>query len=182
VRSGECVVLDVGTTPAAAATALVERRELTDVTVVTNSLTTALVLERAVPRFTVIVTGGTLRPMQHSLVAPFAGTILPMITADLAVIGCTGVDVERGVTNVNLPETEVKRLLAGTARRTVVVADGSKLGRAHIGVVCGIDAVDTLVTTAADESLVDELRASGVHVIVADAPSAPAERTAKETS
>jgi DeoR family transcriptional regulator, aga operon transcriptional repressor len=176
VRSGECVVLDVGTTPAAVAEALVARHDLTDVTVVTNSLTNALVLERAVPRFTVIVTGGTLRPMQHSLVAPFAGAILPMIAADLAVIGCTGVDVERGVTNVNLPETELKRLLVGSARRTVVVADGQKLGRTHIGVVCDLDDVDVLVTAAASESSVAGLRASGVDVVVADAGSTLSEQ------
>ncbi len=59
------------------ATALVARADLTDVTVVTNSLTTALALEPAVPRFTVVVTGGTLRPLQHSLVAPFMGGVLP---------------------------------------------------------------------------------------------------------
>jgi DeoR family transcriptional regulator of aga operon len=170
VRSGECVVLDVGTTTAAVAEALVLREDLTDVTVVTNSLTNALTLERAVPRFTVVVTGGTLRPLQHSLVAPFVGTVLPMIAADLAVIGCSGVSVEHGVTNVNLPEAEVKRLLAGAARRTVVVADGAKLGRSHIGVVGALDAVDVLVTAAADASDLEPLRAAGLRVVVADGP------------
>jgi DeoR family transcriptional regulator of aga operon len=170
VRSGECVVLDVGTTPAAVAEALVARRDLVDVTVVTNSLTNALTLERAVPRFTVIVTGGTLRPLQHSLVSPFVGTVLPMIAADVAIIGCTGVSAERGVTNVNLPETEVKRLLAATARRTVVVADGVKLGRSHIGVVGALDTVDVLVTAGVDGFDLTPIRAAGVEVLVADDP------------
>ncbi|WIB63274.1 DeoR/GlpR family DNA-binding transcription regulator [Curtobacterium sp. MCBD17_040] len=170
VRSGECVVLDVGTTPAAVAEELVARRDLADVTVVTNSLTNALVLERAVPRFTVVVTGGTLRPLQHSLVSPFVGTVLPMIAADLAIIGCTGVSVERGVTNVNLPETEVKRLLAGAARRTVVVADGAKLGRSHIGVVGALDSVDVLVTAGVRGFDLAPIRAAGVQVLVADDP------------
>ncbi|MFZ7087494.1 DeoR/GlpR family DNA-binding transcription regulator [Curtobacterium sp. RRHDQ10] len=168
VRSGECVVLDVGTTTAAVASALVARDDLADVTVVTNSLTNALLLERAVPRFTVVVTGGTLRPLQHSLVAPFVGTVLPMIAADIAVIGCSGVSVEHGVTNVNLPEAEVKRLLAASARRTVVVADGAKLGRSHIGVVGALDTVDVLVTAAADAADLLPLRATGLRVVVAD--------------
>jgi DeoR family transcriptional regulator of aga operon len=168
VRSGECVVLDVGTTPAAVAEALVAREDLVDVTVVTNSLTTALVLERAVPRFTVVVTGGTLRPLQHSLVAPFNGTVLPMIAADVVFLGGTGVDVEHGLTNVNLPETEAKRMLAATARRTVVVVDGSKFGRAHIGVVRGLDDIDVIVTAEAPSELVEHVRAAGVQVVVAD--------------
>ncbi|MBT1546925.1 DeoR/GlpR family DNA-binding transcription regulator [Curtobacterium aurantiacum] len=168
VRSGECVVLDVGTTPAAVAEALVARTELTGVTVVTNSLTTALTLERAVPRFTVIVTGGTLRPLQHSLVAPFNGAVLPMIAADLVFLGGTGLDVDHGLTNVNLPETEAKRMLAGTARRTVVVADGSKFGRAHIGVVRALEDIDVVVTAEADAAAVATIRAAGAEVIVAD--------------
>ena len=168
VRSGECVVLDVGTTPAAVAEALVAREDLVDVTVVTNSLTTALALERAVPRFTVVVTGGTLRPLQHSLVAPVNGTVLPMIIADVVFLGGTGVDVEHGLTNVNLPETEAKRMLAATARRTVVVVDGSKFGRAHIGVVRGLDDIDVIVTAEAPSELVEHVRAAGVQVVVAD--------------
>lgn len=168
VRSGECVVLDVGTTPAAVAEALVARTELTGVTVVTNSLTTALALERAVPRFTVIVTGGTLRPLQHSLVAPFNGAVLPMIAADLVFLGGTGLDVDHGLTNVNLPETEAKRMLAATARRTVVVADGSKFGRAHIGVVRALEDIDVVVTAGADADAVATIRAAGAQVIVAD--------------
>jgi DeoR family transcriptional regulator, aga operon transcriptional repressor len=168
VRSGQSVVLDVGTTPAAVATALVAREDLVDVTVVTNSLTTALVLEAAVPRFTVIVTGGTLRPLQHSLVAPFNGTVLSMIAADVVFLGGTGVDVVHGLTNVNLPETEAKRMLAAVARRTVVVADGSKFGRAHIGVVRALEDIDVVVTAGTTAEQVAPIRAAGVEVVVAD--------------
>ncbi|MFJ7288986.1 DeoR/GlpR family DNA-binding transcription regulator [Curtobacterium sp. AB451] len=171
VRSGQCVVLDVGTTPAAVATALVAREDLVDVTVVTNSLTTALVLEAAVPRFTVIVTGGTLRPLQHSLVAPFNGAVLPMIAADTVFLGGTGLDVAHGLTNVNLPETEAKRMLAATARRTVVVADGSKFGRAHLGVVRALEDIDVVVTAETTAEQVAPIRAAGVQVVVADEPA-----------
>jgi DeoR family transcriptional regulator, aga operon transcriptional repressor len=168
VRSGQCVVLDVGTTPAAVASALVAREDLVDVTVVTNSLTTALALEAAVPRFTVVVTGGTLRPLQHSLVAPFNNTLLPLIAADVVFLGGTGLDVAHGLTNVNLPETEAKRMLAATARRTVVVADGSKFGRAHIGVVRALEDIDVVVTAETTADAVAPIRAAGVEVVVAD--------------
>jgi len=168
VRSGQCVLLDVGTTPAAVASALVAREDLVDVTVVTNSLTTALALEAAVPRFTVVVTGGTLRPLQHSLVAPFNNTLLPMLAADVVFLGGTGLDVAHGLTNVNLPETEAKRMLAAAARRTVVVADGSKFGRAHIGVVRALEDIDVVVTAETTSDAVAPIRAAGVEVVVAD--------------
>jgi DeoR family transcriptional regulator of aga operon len=170
VRSGHCVVLDVGTTTTQIAEALLDRLDLIGVTIVTNSLTIALALEQAVPRFTVIVTGGTLRPLQHSLVNPLATTVLEGITADLAFIGCTGIDVTRGVTNVNLPETDLKRALAKTARRRFVVADGGKIGEAHLGVIGPLDSFEGLVTAGARESQVKALRAAGLAVLEADSP------------
>ncbi|GAA4673324.1 DeoR/GlpR family DNA-binding transcription regulator [Frondihabitans cladoniiphilus] len=169
VSSGQCVVLDVGTTSAQIAEALLARTDLVDVTVVTNGLTIALALERAVPRFTVIVTGGTLRPLQHSLVNPLAATVLESVTADLAFIGCTGVDVEHGVTNVNLPETDLKRVMARSARRSFIVADGGKMGEAHLGVIGPLASFDGLVTAGAAPRDVAALRGAGLVVIEADA-------------
>ena len=60
ISSGDCVYLDAGSTALAVAEALLARRELHDVIVVTSSLALALALEAGIPRLDVIVTGGTL--------------------------------------------------------------------------------------------------------------------------
>ena len=176
VRSGDCVVLDVGTTTTQIALALLDRHDLEGVVVVTNGLTIALALEQAVPRFTVIVSGGTLRPLQHSLVNPLATSVFSSITADVAFIGCTGVHPEHGVTNVNLPETDLKRLMTTTARRSYIVADGSKLGEAHLGVIGPLDRFEALLTADADAEHVEALRAAGLDVVdvAQPAPDLPA--------
>lgn len=168
VESGSSVLLDVGTTTAAIARALADRDELEDVTVITNGLTIALELERAIPRLQVVVTGGTLRPLQHSLVEPLASALLERVHADLAFIGCTGVDPTGGVTNVNLPEADLKRVMVATSGRALVVADGSKLGRTHVGRIAAIDEVSGLLTgESADAEHVRALRAAGLPVTVA---------------
>ncbi|MBB2958379.1 DeoR/GlpR family DNA-binding transcription regulator [Pseudoclavibacter helvolus] len=165
VTSGSSVLLDVGTTTTAVAEALLARDDLDDVVIITNGLSIALALESAIPRFTVVVTGGTLRPLQHSLVAPYASAMLEQIHTDLAIIGCTGVQVGAGVTNVNLPESELKRAMLRTADRSVVVADASKLGRAHVGVIGGLDEFESVITgTEADAAEVAALRAAGCDV------------------
>lgn len=167
VASGQSVILDVGSTALAVARALVARTDLTDVVVITNGLSIALELEAAIPRFTVIVTGGSLRPLQHSLVEPLAATVLRQVHADLAFIGCNGVDAERGVSNINLPEAGVKSLMLAAAERAVVIADGSKLGRTHLGHVGPVSAFDTLVTdAAAGEAEVARLREAGLTVLM----------------
>lgn len=168
VTTGDTLILDVGTTTTAVAHALAARDDLTDVTVFTSSLTIAMALERAHPRFTVVVTGGTLRPKQHSLVEPLAGLVLGSIHAGTVFLGCNGVDVEAGITNVNLPETEIKRLMVTASQRRVVVAEGGKLGRVALANVCSLDDIDLLVTDAgADPQQVAVLCETGLDVELA---------------
>jgi len=164
VRSGDSVFLDVGSTALAVAHALVERRDLHDLTVVTNGLSIALALEPALPRFSVIVTGGTLRPLQHSLVNPYASQLIDSLRVDLAIIGCNGVDVSAGVTNVNLPETEVKRQVMRQSGRCILVADGSKLGVTELGVVGALSEFDCLVTSGATGEAIEALTNAGLRV------------------
>ncbi|RFA17918.1 DeoR/GlpR family DNA-binding transcription regulator [Subtercola boreus] len=173
VKSGQSVLLDVGSTSLAVAVALVARPELTDVVVITNGLSIALALEPAIGPFTVIVTGGTLRPRQHSLVEPLATSMLRSLHADLAFIGCNGVDSTVGVTNVNLPEAQVKRLMLESATRSVVIADRSKLGQVHLGTVGTLAEFDALVTGPgpAPDALTDGFRDAGL-IVVTDRESA----------
>ena len=95
IHDGESVIVDVGTTALAAARALVARTELQDVVVFTNGLKTALELEPAIPRITVVVLGGTLRPLQHSLVEPLATHVLEQIAVGTVLLGCNGIHPTR---------------------------------------------------------------------------------------
>lgn len=132
VSDGDTVILDVGTTVMEVARHLVRYK---NITVVTNALNIAAFLENY-PEISVIVTGGHLRSTQHSLVNPFADLVLEKIYADLAFIGANGVEVEYGVTNVNIPEAEMKIGFIKASRRRILVADSSKIGniaRAKVG-------------------------------------------------
>ncbi len=165
VRSGDTVIIDVGSTTTELAKALA--RDLTDVVVVTNALNIALALENH-PGVTVVVTGGTLRPLQHSLVAPFASLLLREVNADIAFIGCNGVDPEKGFTNTNLDEAEVKHAMIAAARRVIFLCDHSKLLNVATARVAPLNQADILVTD--DEAAPDavrRLRKAGIEVMVA---------------
>jgi DeoR/GlpR family transcriptional regulator of sugar metabolism len=171
VASGMSVLLDVGTTAACVARELLRRDDLHDVTIITNGLAIALSLEPALPRLQVIVTGGTLRPLQHSLVAPLGGLLLGQIRADLALIGCNGVDAAAGITNVNLPEADVKRAMIAAASEVAVIADGSKIGRSRLGKIASVGEVDTIITdpSAPIAALEEIIALDGPRVVVAGA-------------
>jgi DeoR family transcriptional regulator of aga operon len=168
VHDGEALLIDVGTTAAAAARALSDRADLDNVLVFTNGLKTALELEPAHPRITVVLLGGTLRPLQHSLVDPLATVILDQIRVDTLFLGCNGIDPAGGITNINLPEAEVNRRMIRVAGRTIVLADGSKFGTVELAQLCPIADVDMVITgKSADPAAVEALREVGCEVQVA---------------
>ena len=176
VGSGTSVLLDVGSTTLAVAHALVdraERGELDELVVVTNGLAIALALEPAVPRITVVLTGGTLRPLQHSLVDPGASAALAELHVDLAILGCNGVDAEGRITNLNLAEAEVKRAMLAASAAQLVVADAAKLGVRHLGTIGVAGGATTLVTagawTDAAAAVASGVAGLGARVVRADA-------------
>lgn len=162
ISANDTIILDVGTT----VTEVAKRMHQVDgkLTVLTNGLNIATILESN-PNITTIVTGGTLRAQQHSLVNPFATLILDKIHADMAFIGVSGISSQYGVTNVNIAETEIKSLFLKAARRRVVLADASKIAKVTLTKVAEIEAIDLLITDKrADPKEVDRLREKGLEI------------------
>jgi DeoR/GlpR family transcriptional regulator of sugar metabolism len=144
VSEGDTVVLDVGTTTLELARALRGRRGLT---VVTPSLPIAVELGNE-PGIRVIVTGGTVRSGELSLTGGFAEEVLRQLNCDLAVLGVAGISARVGISDYNPDDVRVKRVILSSARRVVVLADASKLGKIGFSTIAGLEELDTLVTDA----------------------------------
>ncbi|MEV4945350.1 DeoR/GlpR family DNA-binding transcription regulator [Streptomyces sp. NPDC053755] len=116
-------------------------------TVVTNALNIAS--ELAVrPQFKIVVTGGVARPQTYELVGPLTQGVLDQVVLDVAVLGVDGIDPRLGVMTHHEDEAGVSRLLAERARRVILAADSSKMGRRAFARICGLDTIDVLVTDA----------------------------------
>ena len=166
VKNGETLFVDVGSTTTEFARAL--SPDLRDLVVVTNALNIALMLEEH-PGIRVIVTGGTLRALQHSLVNPFGTRILEELYADKAFLGANGIHPEAGVTNANVAEAEIKRLMIAHAKAAYVLADRSKLLRVATARIARLDEVTALITDrGADPEAVRAIEAAGLPVLLAD--------------
>jgi DeoR family transcriptional regulator, aga operon transcriptional repressor len=168
VDSGDSIVIDAGTTTTFLARALVARRELTDLVVFTNSTSAAHELEPAIPRFSVVLSGGTLRPLQHSLVDPMGGRIIETIHADTAFLSCSGIHPDTGVTNINIPEAEMKARMLKATSRHILLADPTKFGRTDLAPVCSLREIDLLITTGPETALLAQLRKRGLQIDLAD--------------
>jgi DeoR family transcriptional regulator of aga operon len=94
--------------------------------------------------------------------------ILDQIRVNTLMLGCNGVDPGGGVTNMNLPEAEVKKRMIRAAGRSIVLADGSKIGAVELAHLCPIDDVGMVITgESADTAVVEALRDSGCEVQIA---------------
>lgn len=168
LSNGDSVILDAGTTAMAVANAIADRVELADVTVFTAGINVALALERAVPRIDVVVTGGTLRPQQHSLVGPMSAAALSGIRATFAFIGCNGLDPGMGVMAMSLPDAALKRAIAAAAHRVSVITDSSKFSQTSLVRACSFEEIDQIVTAGEPEpTALALIREQGIDVVVA---------------
>jgi DeoR family transcriptional regulator of aga operon len=174
IAPGEVVGLNGGTTTTEVARALAGRPEAAErsesgraLTIVTNALNIANELTVR-PQVKIVLTGGVARPQSYELIGPLASLVLAELALDVTVLGVDALDAAHGATAHHEGEASVNRLLAERARRVVVAADSSKLGRRAFARICGIEQLGTLVT---DEGIGPELTAAfeeaGVRVIVA---------------
>jgi DeoR/GlpR family transcriptional regulator of sugar metabolism len=167
IEPGMVVGISGGTTCGAMVRELANRR-LDNVTVVTNSVAIAHELALRTD-YRLVVTGGFMRPASMELVGPLPESIIPKINLDLAFLGVDGIATDTGVTIHNDLEARTNELLSRRARRRIVLADNSKLGRAAFAQICRLQDVHELITDAqAAPEQVAALRSTGLSVTLAE--------------
>jgi DeoR family fructose operon transcriptional repressor len=158
------ILLDAGTTTARLADILPTDRELV---VLTNALPIAMSLSVR-PNITVLLIGGKVRGRTQAAVDAWALQALADSYVDVAFIGTNGITTERGLTTPDTTESAVKRAMIRAARRTVVLADHTKVGQDHLSRFATLDEIDTLITDAGlDAQVAEEIRGQGPRVLLA---------------
>ena len=161
IGEGSAVGLTGGTTATEVSRVLAACSELT---IVTNALNIAS--ELAVrPNLTLVVPGGVARSKSYELVGPMAEASLNGLNLDVAFVGVDGIDAEAGLTTHQEAEAHANRVLIDRARRIIVVADSSKLGKVMFAQICAMDRVGELITdVGAPAAEVAALELAGVTV------------------
>lgn len=152
VKPGSAIGLTAGTTTWTLARHI---DDVADLTVVTNSMQVADVLQRR-PRSdrTVVLTGG-IRTPSDALVGPIAVGTLRSLHLDMVVLGVHGMHRAAGFTTPNLLEAETNRAFLAATPRLVVVADHTKWGVVGLSGIAELATADTLVT---DDRMPDKSR------------------------
>ena len=162
VADTETIFIDEGASTLAFAEALVPDKPMT---VVTSSLPVASKLSLH-EKLTVFILGGRVRGRTLGAVDDFATGMLSNFVLDAAILGTNGATKQYGLTCPDASVAAVKRAAIAASRRSIVLADRSKIGSDSSIKFADLHDIDALVTERkVAENLLQPFRKVGVNVI-----------------
>jgi DeoR/GlpR family transcriptional regulator of sugar metabolism len=164
IEDGDVLMIDSGSTTVHFAQRLAAAAPR--VTVLTNCLGVALALG-PVAGTRVVLCPGDYRVQEGGVFGPETAAFLQRFRATKAIIGASGLTAE-GPVELDSAATWVKRTMIERAARRFLLIDESKLGALSIEIVCPLDRIDALITSAVPPAALREtLDAAGIEVHVA---------------
>lgn len=163
IEDGDSIVLDTGTTTYELALLLKQRRDLT---VVTNDLKIALLLEQY-DGINVLVLGGILRRHFHSTVGDAGKKMLFELSVDKAFMGANSISATEGGSTPDISTAETKRAMISIASQVVLLCDSDKVNRRSFAKFAEPQQIDALVTDAMEAELREQFGQNDIEVILA---------------
>lgn len=142
IEDGDSIMLDSSSTSLMIARNL---KQFKNITVITNSVEVLIELAGS-KGVNVISTGGNLKVSSLSLVGKNAEKTLENFYVDKAIISCKGIHMEKGITESNEAEAEVKNRMRACAKTTILAIDSSKFDNISFVKVMALKKGDIVVT------------------------------------
>ncbi len=161
IKDNDTIFIDGGSTLLKLVQKLDERKNLT---VVTNSIMAAALLMESGHKL--ILTGGEFRAISRTLIGPLSAGVLKDIAVDIAFMGTLGFTVEDGMSTTDVNEAYTKTHAMERAKKVVLLADRTKLGRNSFA-KCAGGRLDILVTDGIDDEMRRKLEDNNINVIIA---------------
>jgi len=163
INDGDSIILDSGSTTQQIARQIKNKKELK---VITNGLNIAMELFGA-KDIQLIFLGGVIRHNSLSAVGHFAEDILAQLSADKLFLAVDACDVEFGLSNPNVEESQVNQAMARIAKEKILVADSSKFGKRSLSRIVPLSDIDVIITDRAlPLETQEELRSRELNLIL----------------
>ena len=162
IEDGDHLMLDDSSTSLYIAKQIKEKKHIT---VITNSI--EIIVELApVEGWTIMSTGGTLKPDSLALVGFQAQQTLRNYHVDKAFISCKGLDRESGITDSSEHHSLNKQAMLHAARETYLCLDDSKFDKVSFVRIADFSALTGIVTNRCpDPAWTAFLRERGILVL-----------------
>jgi len=165
VRPSQTVTLCTGSTSAELASQL-RKSSLEHLTVITYALNIAMQFADS-PNMSLVMIGGILRQVSNAFVGPQAEHMIASLHADHLFLSTVGLDLDAGLTTIDILEAQLNMRMVKAAREVTVIADSSKFGHRSLSVSAQWSQVHRVITDdAAPADTVAALRAKGVDVVL----------------
>ncbi len=164
IPDGASVFVNIGTSTEAVARALLTHKNLM---VVTNNMNVANILVEN-PHCEIIVAGGALRRSDGGLVGNLTMRTIEQFKFDIAVIGCSAMDMDGDLLDYDVQEVGVSQTIIAHARQVFLVMDHSKIGRAAPAKIASLKEIDRCFTDQGFPArLVEDCTVWGTEIVVA---------------
>lgn len=141
IKDGDKLMVDPSSTTFELVKTLYEKQNLT---LITNSV--KILNEFGDSHHQIISTGGDLRRKSLSLVGPVAQATVKRYNADVNIFSCKGISLEKGVTESNEPEAELKKVMLKNSRTNILLVDHTKFDKVAFVKLFDISNINVLVT------------------------------------
>lgn len=166
IRPSQTVILCTGSTAGALANQIRQNCP-SNLTVITYALNVASALAE-LPNLSMVMLGGMLRHPSRAFVGPQAEQMIDSLHADHCFLSTVGMDLEVGLTTLDIMEAQLNRHMISSAAQVTVIADSSKFGHRSLAVIGSFHSVQRLITdTDAPPDAVAKLRSHGLEVLLA---------------
>lgn len=165
IHPGETILLDSGSTALMLAKQLVKAR---NITVITNDIKSAMCLSEN-EAIDLVVLGGQRRRGVYSLVGPFTELLLQNLNVDKVFLGADAVDIQKGITNSNIDELNIKKGMIAIAKEVILLADSSKFNQVAFSHIADLDVLDAIITDRHidQKGVLKALQEKGIQVHIA---------------
>lgn len=163
VEDGDAILLGAGTTVRQMIPYISDK---SDLTVVTNGLDTARLLEKQTDH-QVILLGGIILPGGNATGGLLNSDVLENLNIHTAFLSGSGFTKETRITDRTLDEAELKKKILGRSLNTVILMDSSKLGKVGRFPFADLEDISHFYTDKdVSADLLDQMRSAGVNLMV----------------
>lgn len=161
IEDGQIILLDGGSTTLELAK-LIQNRVLT---VITNDTKIASTLAES-NGIELCILGGYRRKGTFTIIGPSAIQMVDELNVDIAFLGCTGIDLERGISVFHRDEAELKKRMIKSAKKVILLTDHTKFEQTALISFASAKEIHLLITDSlTDDHLVQRYTDIGLEVI-----------------
>lgn len=161
INDNDTLMIDASTTCCELMKYLHKRNNLT---IITNSV--KIVYDYVNCGMEIISSGGSLRDSSYALTGPMTVNALKGYFVDKAIISCKGISINKGITESNEAECEIKKVMVKQASDVILVVDSAKFDKVGFTKMFDFPQIDYLVTNKKPtDEWIDFLAETGITLI-----------------